>query len=464
MLSTTLTSLALALLAPFAAGLLHHAPRNLIIGGAEAPEGRYKYTVSIKDDDGTHFCGGTLISKSVVLTAAHCVAFEGNYTVAIGRHNLTNSDVGDDVSIAETVVHPSYDMWMSDNYDIALLFLSRPTTADVDLVNINANSTLPIVAAGVTYLGWGEIDSDMATVNISATLREVETHVISNEQCEASEGIVDGTDSTASYNGLITDNMLCTFSVDKDSCQKDSGGPLILRGNDSSTDIQVGVASWGISCASDVFPGVAARLSSVYHWIKETVCKKSYVESSVPSFECGKQTHIENLFTDGVGIVEGDQAKSVATNEQSQNTDADNMTEIEIDSPNLLMEGDESYSVDNQLIDPANTLEGKSSHSVATNGQSTSSGKTTHIELDLADDSLTTDTASTVKEDTTQSVATNDQSTNTGSIIQTEINILDDAPEGDRISSVACNEQPTAAAMGIVMFVLFASHMMMTPK
>ena len=111
----------------------------------------------------------------------------------------------------------------------------------------------------VTYLGWGEIDSDMATVNISATLREAETHVISNEQCEASEGIVDGTDSTASYNGLITDNMLCTFSVDKDSCQKDSGGPLISRGDDTSTDIQVGVASWGISCASDVFPGVAAR-------------------------------------------------------------------------------------------------------------------------------------------------------------------------------------------------------------
>ena len=200
----------------------------------------------------------------------------------------------------------------------------------------------------------------------------------------------------------------------------------------------------------------------MYHWIKETVCKKSDVESSVPSFECDKQTHTENLFTDGAGIVEGDQAKSVATNEQSQNTDADNMTEIDL--PNSLMEGDESYSVDNQLVDPANTLEGNSSHSVVTNGQSTSSGNTTHIELDLADDSLTTDTASTVKEEqTTRSVATNDQSTNTGSIIQTEINILDDAPEGDRISSVACNEQPTAAAMCIVMFVLLASHMMMTP-
>ena len=442
--------------------LLRVSYSSTVTPSLQAPEGRYKYTVSIKDDDGTHFCGGTLISKSVVLTAAHCVAFEGNYTVAIGRHNLTNSDVGDDVSIAETVVHPSYDMWMSDNYDIALLFLSRPTTADVDLVNINANSTLPIVAAGVTYLGWGEIDSDMATVNISAMLREAETHVISNEQCEASEGIVDGTDSDASYNGLITDNMLCTFSVDKDSCQKDSGGPLIFRGDDTSTDIQVGVASWGISCASDVFPGVAARLSSVYHWIKETVCKKSDVESSVPSFECDKQTHTENLFTDGAGIVEGDQAKSVATNEQSQNTDADNMTEIDL--PNSLMEGDESYSVDNQLVDPANTLEGNSSHSVVTNGQSTSSGNTTHIELDLADDSLTTDTASTVKEEqTTRSVATNDQSTNTGSIIQTEINILDDAPEGDRISSVACNEQPKAATMCIVMFVLLASHMMMTP-
>lgn len=43
-------------------------------GGSEADPGRYPYAASLqRTQSHSHFCGGTLIAKDLVLTAAHCV-------------------------------------------------------------------------------------------------------------------------------------------------------------------------------------------------------------------------------------------------------------------------------------------------------------------------------------------------------------------------------------------------------
>jgi trypsin len=121
---------------------------------------------------------------------------------------------------------------------------------------------------------------------------DVNLNVISNEECEASKGDLDGYFMT--YENQITDNMLCAWASQRDSCQGDSGGPLIIKGDVASSDLQVGVVSWGNGCADADFPGVYARISAVNSWIEESVCThSSYASES--GFDCGYNQHDDSV-------------------------------------------------------------------------------------------------------------------------------------------------------------------------
>ena len=47
-----------------------HHTSNYPLNTQQAQEGRYPYVVSLSSDGSNHFCGGSLIAKDVVLTAA----------------------------------------------------------------------------------------------------------------------------------------------------------------------------------------------------------------------------------------------------------------------------------------------------------------------------------------------------------------------------------------------------------
>jgi len=72
----------------------------------------------------------------------------------------------------------------------------------------------------------------------------------------------------SAYSGDLTTNMICAKDPGQDSCQGDSGGPLF----DSQTNKLIGVVSWGFGCALPEYPGVYARVSKRFDWIKNKIC------------------------------------------------------------------------------------------------------------------------------------------------------------------------------------------------
>ena len=253
------------------------AGNTRIIGGDEAVEDRYVYAVSLSDSYG-HFCGGSLIAEDVVLSAAHCdPSGKGNYNAVVGRHGHDDTD-GQELTVANALPHPDYDGGTTDN-DFMLIFLKESANTTTTFVSLNSDATTPEVGANVTVMGWGDVDASNAQ-KLADDLMEVDVNVISNEECEKSDG------EFGSYEDSITSNMLCAREEGggEDSCQGDSGGPLIIKGASASEDIQVGVVSWGIGCASADYPGVYARVSAQYDWIKSEVCKGS--KNPPSSFGC----------------------------------------------------------------------------------------------------------------------------------------------------------------------------------
>ena len=216
---------------------------NHIIGGTEVREDRYPYMVSLQTILGGHWCGGSLIARDVVLTAAHCPGVDH---VTVGMHNISNYADGEDITIREELPHPSYDDWTKDN-DFKLVFLDH-AAENVVPVKLNSDFSFPTVGQYATSMGWGDIDIHYDYYTDSSVLKQVALKIVSNEDCVNSEPlIVNGT--SYNYTDRITKNMMCAKGGDReDTCQGDSGGPLIVGSNDEA--VQVGVVSWGWFCAT----------------------------------------------------------------------------------------------------------------------------------------------------------------------------------------------------------------------
>ncbi|CAH1774639.1 unnamed protein product [Owenia fusiformis] len=268
----------------------------LVTSGTEVwPKGNFRWMARLSEPDLPFglTCGGSLISESHILTAAHCVCLfckcdkdnnliikgcESRILVTLGDHNRKAVEQTEQTVLTKTVtLHPNFNATTMDS-DIAILTLERRVEFNeyVQAVNLPNQGTedLRLFRKYCSITGWG-----LSGRKEKLELRDVLITAVALLH----------RDGCANVTSLkTTENMLCAGRPDVDACYGDSGGPLSCRLSGPNHPWTIfGIISFGRrQCGIEA--GVYTNVQNFYKWINEQIASEGGWGEWGPYTECSK--------------------------------------------------------------------------------------------------------------------------------------------------------------------------------
>ena len=296
-----------------------------IVGGSTSSVSKFPWQAAVvispsKLSGNAHqrqFCGGSLLTSRIVVTAGHCLAdtdpdcaalcttnpicnalsdpSPGDGTckldpndvdVVLGRSTLSDTGQGAEVGVHAVKLRSNYDGdFQGDGvprFDVAYLVLSSASAQTPIKIAGTDEGALWDAGSPVDVSGWGTT-SESPSADTVDTLREARVEVIGDSTCSGDYG-----------SDFDSATMVCAGfqSGGVDTCSGDSGGPLEAPLEGGGYRL-VGITGWGKGCAEAGFPGVYTRVAGP--------TMRSLIQSDVSSLESTYGLPAEGIFGGGGG-------------------------------------------------------------------------------------------------------------------------------------------------------------------
>ncbi|XP_043648097.1 trypsin I-P1 isoform X2 [Drosophila teissieri] len=215
-----------------------------------------KYVVSIRSRrphkffGDNHFCGGVIISRTYILTSAHC-AMDRFLVLVAGTTNRLRSREGLSLSLEVKKIFVPDNFTVFNTNNIALMMLAKKLPSDNPLVGVIKLPTAdPEPGMNYTVLGWGRIFNGGP---LASDILHIDVELLPREICEKKIHI-------------FKEEMMCAGnlnnSMDENPCAGDTGSPLILN------ETVFGVVSYRVGCGSKTLPSIYTNVYLHMDWIE----------------------------------------------------------------------------------------------------------------------------------------------------------------------------------------------------